>query len=72
MKVTSEVNLATFDAWSGAEHTKKVILEHNKEDDFDMLIHELYPNGLTETALNDLLWFEDDFIFESLGLEIEE
>lgn len=72
MKVTSEVNLATFDAWSGAEYTKKVILEHNKEDDFNILIEELYPNGLTETTLNDLLWFEDDFIFESLGIEIEE
>lgn len=72
MTVTSEVNLSTFDAWSGAIETKKVILEHNKEEDFNMLIEELYPNGLSETTLNDLLWFEDDYIFESLGIEIEE
>lgn len=72
MTVTSEVNLSTFDAWSGAIETKKVILEHNKEEDFNMLIEELYPNGLTETTLNDLLWFEDDYIFESLGIEIED
>lgn len=72
MTVTSEVNLSTFDAWSGAIETKKVILEHNKEEDFNMLIEELYPNGLSETTLNDLLWFEDDYIFESLGIEIED
>ena len=72
MTVTSEVDLVNFDAWSGAKHTKTIILEHNKEEDFNMLIEELYPNGLTETTLNDLLWFEDNFIFESLGIEIED
>lgn len=68
--------LRNFDAWSGAKDTKETILEHGKENDFDALIEELYPDGLSETQLNDLLWFESEWIFESLGItedeEIEE
>lgn len=64
--------LADFNAWSGAVSTKETILENNKENEFDSLIEELYPDGLSETELNDLLWFESDWIFENLGIEIED
>ena len=64
--------LSNFDAWSGAVDTKERILEVGKGDDFDNLIDELYPEGLSETALNDLLWFEEDWIFETLGISEEE
>ena len=64
--------LVDFNAWSGAVSTKDTILENNKGNEFDNLIEELYPDGLTETALNDLLWFESDWIFENLGIETED
>lgn len=70
--INNNVKLVNFEAWSGAKDTKQTIIDNNKADDFDFLIEELYPDGLTETALNDLLWFDDDFIFETLGIEIEE
>ena len=72
MKLHTETNLLNFDAWSGAKHTKETIIENNKSDDFDSLIEDLYPDGLSETALNDLLWFDDAFIFEALGIKEEE
>jgi len=72
MKLHKETNLLSFDAWSGAKDTKATIIENNKSDDFDYLIEELYPDGLSETALNDILWFDDAFIFESLGIKEEE
>ncbi len=73
MKTYNEnTTLANFDAWSGAVDTKNRILEENKGDDFDNLIDELYPDGLSETQLNDILWFEEDWIFESLGITEEE
>tara|TARA_R110000868_G_C10783421_1_gene755703 strand:- start:816 stop:1034 length:219 start_codon:yes stop_codon:yes gene_type:complete len=68
MKLHTETNLLSFDAWSGAVETKGTIIDNNKADDFDSLIEELYPDGLSETALNDLLWFDDAFIFEALGI----
>lgn len=72
MKITTELNLADFNAWSGAVETKKTILAHNKERDFEYLIEELYPDGMTDTELNDLLWFESEWIFENLGISESE
>ncbi len=68
MKLTSEINLINFQAWSGAEETLKIIIRENKTEELEFLIEELYPEGLTETKLNDILWFEDEWIFEQLGI----
>ncbi len=72
MKITTETTLRNFDAWSGAVETKDAIIEAGKDEEFDAMIEELYPNGLTETELNDLLWFEEEWIFETLGISTEE
>jgi len=69
MKVYQEINLSDFDAWQGAISIKEIILKQEKEKDFDFLIRELYPDGLSETQLNDLLWFESEYLFESLDIE---
>ena len=72
MKVISEVSFENFEAWSGAVDTKRKILAAGKEEEFENLIEEAYPEGLTDTELNDLLWFDDEWIFESLGIEEDE
>lgn len=70
MKTINEnMTLRNFDAWSGAKSTKETILNHNLEEDFEFLIEELYPDGLTDTQLNDILWFGSDWIFENLGIK---
>ena len=73
MKTINENQTLTgFKAWSAAVDTKKRIIAEGKEEDFEYLIEELYPDGLTETQLNDILWFERDWIFENLGISDEE
>jgi len=73
MKIINETQtLENFDAWSGAKDTKKTILEAGKSEEFDQLIEELYPDGLTDTALNDLLWFDSEWIYENLGISEED
>lgn len=73
MKTFNEnMTLDNFEAWSGAVDTKKRIIEEGKSEEFDSLIEELYPDGLSETQLNDLLWFEEEWIFEMLGITDEE
>lgn len=69
MLVHTETTLRNFDAWSGAKETKQTILDADKEDEFDSLIEELYPDGLTDTTLNDLLWFDSEWVFEQLGIK---
>ena len=73
MKTFNEnLTLANFDAWSGAKDTKETILKANKGEEFDSLIEDLYPDGLTDTQLNDILWFETDWIMEQLGISEED
>lgn len=70
--INDDMTLANFDAWSGAIDTKETILNAGKGDEFDSLIEELYPDGLTDTQLNDLLWFDSEYVLESLGIDESE
>ena len=72
MKVYSEMSIRDFEAWSGAVDTKDKIIANDKEEEFDALIEELYPDGIDETQLNDLLWFDDEWVLESLGIYEDE
>jgi hypothetical protein len=65
-------SLDNFETWSGATSTKQSIIDNGKVDEFDNLIEELYPDGLSETQLNDILWFESDWCFEMLGISEDE
>ena len=66
MKVYKEVNAYNFDFWSGAKDTVKYLTDEEVNMIFEML-EELYPEGMDETEVNDLFWFEDDTIAEWLG-----
>ena len=72
MKITTETNLLNFDAWSGAIETKNTIIDSGLDQEFEALIEEIYPEGLTDTQLNDILRFESDWIFEVLGIKEED
>ena len=69
MRITKEISILDHEAWSGAVDTQKTIIEHGKARDFDFLMEDLYPDGMTETELNDILWFETDWIYDSLGID---
>ena len=73
MKITTELSIKDFNSWSGATNTKNIIINNDKAEEFDQLIEELYPEGISDTCLNDLLWFDSEWIFETLGIsEAEE
>ena len=72
MIIKTEKNLRDFNAWAGAIYTKNLILDAGLEEEFEELIEDLYPEGLTDTDLNDILWFDGSWILETLGIEEEE
>ena len=75
MKIYSEQSLADFKFWSGAETTAQRIWEEQGSEGFDQLeaiLEDLYPDGIDETDLNDLLWFDADTVYEWLGIDDEE
>ena len=71
MKVYEELNLKDFETWSGATETKNIIINEGKEQEFEELIEEIYPNGIDATTLNDILWLDNDWIYSCLGIETE-
>ena len=67
MKITTEVtNKNDFDFWSGAVDTVDALTW----EEFEQVMAELemlYPDGMTATELNDLFWFDEDFVAQCLG-----
>lgn len=72
MRISYELDLNTFEAWSGAIDTLDKIKEYELINELEFLLKELYPDGMTETELNDLLWFEPNYLYETLGISEEE
>lgn len=72
MKIITERSFERFDAWSGGKDTQDRIIEAGKADQFESIIEDMYPDGLTDTELNDLLWFDSEQVFEWLGITDEE
>lgn len=56
--------------WSGAIDTLEYIKEHDKEEELLYLIEELDLHDMTE--INDFLWFDDEYIYECLGITEED
>ena len=72
MKISREMNLRNFEAWSGAKDTLNKLIELDKCEELEAVLEDIYPDGISETQLNDILWFDDEWIFETLGIEEDE
>lgn len=59
-------------SWSGAVTTLEKIEEAGKEEELMDFLEEEFVETPTETDVNDFLWFEDEYIFEQLGIKDEE
>lgn len=70
--IKKSMDIRNFKAWQGGKDTLDYIIENNKHEELEMLIEELQEAKgelFTETEINDILWFDDEFIFEALGLD---
>lgn len=72
MKVWKEIGIEKFEAWSGATDTLKKIIDAGKAAEATAWFEEIYPEGISEGKLNDILWFDADTLFEDLGIPVEE
>lgn len=70
MKIYTEKSLHNFEFWSGAKTTAETIWDKFGQEGFDTIESNLemdYPDGMDETQINDLFWFETDYIATLLG-----
>lgn len=58
-------------SWSGARDTLEDIIKAEKEEEFMQYLDEIFgtEEELTDTELNDFIWFSRDEIYENLGLD---
>ena len=68
MKIYTEKSLNDFDFWSGAKDTVKYLTE-DEINQIETILEDCFPEGMSETEINDFFWFEDDTIAEWLGYQ---
>lgn len=68
MKLYSDESLRNFEFWSGAADRVKYLTD-DELDSIESQLEDLYPDGMGATELNDLFWFDDDFIAGCIGYD---
>lgn len=66
---------AGYEPWGGAVDLYREIEDAGKLGELDELLDDLFGEGRGAaayglTTVNDLLWFDGDFVRESLGLPV--
>ena len=72
MKIYEEKSLSDFTPWAGAVDMYNEVRDAGLLDTLEAILEDLSPDGMSETQINDLLWFEPDLIAEWLGLTDDE
>ena len=68
MEINKSYAFEDFEPWSGAKDTWETLEEYDKIGTLEAVLEDLYPDGIEETTLNDILWFETESVFEWVGL----
>lgn len=71
MKVINEMSMTDFVFWGGAKDRVKM-LSYTDLEQLTYIIEDIYPEGIEDTFLNDLLWFDFGVVCEWLGYEYNE
>ena len=68
MRIYKEIPLTKFEFWAGAKDTVEYLTDFELEE-IEQILEDLFPEGLSESDVNDIFWFERDLIAEWLGYE---
>jgi hypothetical protein len=64
-------DITEFVPWQGGADTYRDIEDAGKLDDlFDLLDELFYGEPPSDTDVNDFLWFDRDYVYERLGMEV--
>jgi len=70
MRIFYEDILTNYKPWLGAIDNYKT-LKNDEITTLEDYLEELYPEGISETMLNDIFWFEMDWVNMVLGKDTE-
>lgn len=66
MRIISDISLKDFGFWSGARDCADQLTDE-QFDQVEAVLEDMYPDGMTDTQLNDIFWFEPDSVYEWAG-----
>lgn len=70
MKIYREESLSNFEFWSGAiSNAEEFTLEELDRIGEELEALDCEGNGYDETQINDLMWFEPEYLASLIGLE---
>lgn len=70
MKIYRDENLSNFEFWSGAcENAEEFTLEELDRIGDELEALDCEGNGYDETQINDMMWFEPEYLASLIGLE---
>ena len=69
MKIYQDINLSEFKFWSGAKAWAAEFTSEELDEIGEILENDGYApeGGWTDTAVNDLFWFEPEFVASLIG-----
>ncbi len=70
MKITTETSLNNFEFWSSAKHNAN-LLTSDQLDAIESTLDDIYPDGMSDTQLNDLFWHDFDTVLDWIGTDYE-
>jgi hypothetical protein len=68
MKIYSEESLSNFEFWSGAKDNAEKLTD-KELDQIEAELENQYPDGMEDTQINDLFWYDFDTVLEWIGKE---
>lgn len=71
MKLYSDTSINRFEFWAGAKDNKNRF-SYDEMEQIEAILEDCYPEGIDETQLNDIFWFEPETLCEWLGLDFDE
>ena len=70
MRITTDTTLDRFEFWAGAiENKNRFSLD--ELDRIEAMLEDIYPEGIDETTLNDIMWFEPEALCEWLEIDFD-
>ena len=70
MKIYRDEGLSNFEFWSGAiANAEEFTLEELDRIGVELEALDGYDEGYDETQINDLMWFEPEYLASLIGLE---
>ncbi len=71
MKIMTETSLDRFEFWAGAISSRNRF-SNEEIDQIEYMLEDCYPDGIEDTTINDIFWFEPETLCEWLGLDFDE